>query len=444
MILSKAAAVILLLDPVWSFSPAYVSRPSFLSTPSALRSTTDTSSSTSFDAFESKLDEEDEPDYFSDEDDKVMTWQESLETFLDPNTDSAKRQVLLSDLVSAREEIRESVSAAVNDRNIDPILTPTGKKIREGTRTVAKQLTNDIIPSILEAASDPDLRDRTAKELPSLLPKVGQRIADAVVTQAKRQFEEFQGDISDPSRIPERLSAQREAIETEVRNIFAEVPENLSSPNYKVVSTGVDYEIREYEGYSSAATPMASVGDKPTEFDIATYGAAFNALAAYTFGANEESKSMEMTTPVATTSSGEMRFYLDLDGENAPEPLASEDRPNEKGAVVLVDVPPARLAVRRFTGFATEGEVLRQKDALLSSLSADGVEIDVDHGAPVPHLVFQYNPPYTIPVIRRNEIAVPVVEEGAVITKKDLDYEWEKEETADTAEVVEAPSDVEG
>jgi len=264
------------------------------------------------------------------------------------------------------------------------------------------------------------------------------------VTQAKRQFEELQGDISDPSRIPERLSAQREAIETEVRNIFAEVPENLSSPNYKVVSTGVDYEIREYEGYSSAATPMASVGDKPTEFDIATYGAAFNALAAYTFGANEESKSMEMTTPVATTSSGEMRFYLDLDGENAPEPLASEDRPNEKGAVVLVDVPPARLAVRRFTGFATEGEVLRQKDALLSSLSADGVEIDVDHGAPVPHLVFQYNPPYTIPVIRRNEIAVPVVEEGAVITKKDLDYEWEKEETADTAEVVEAPSDVEG
>uniref|UniRef100_A0A7S1B3Z3 Uncharacterized protein n=1 Tax=Corethron hystrix TaxID=216773 RepID=A0A7S1B3Z3_9STRA len=432
-----AVTFLLHLESIEAFSPNIVFRPSFLSA-TCMRSTAETTSSKSFDAFETKLDE-DEPDYFSDVGDKAMSWQENLEVLLDPNTDNAKRQVLLSDLVSARDDIKDSVAAAVNDRNIDPILTPRGKQIREGTRTVAKQLTTDIIPSILEAASNPDLRDRTAKELPSLLPKVGQRIADAVVTQAIKNFEDFQGDIADPSRIPERLSAQREAIESEVRNVFSEVPENYSSPKYDLVETGLDYEIREYEGYFSAATPMASVGDKPTEYDIATYGGAFNALAAYTFGANVDGKSMDMTTPVATTSAGEMRFYLNLDKmEEAPAPLASEDRPNEKGAVVIVEVPPARLAVRKFTGFATDGEVQRQKDSLLSSLAADSVEIDVDHGVSVPHLVFQYNPPYTIPVIRRNEIAVPVVEAGAVVTKKDLDIEWDTSKNE-----VEPPSDVE-
>eukprot|EP00957_Ditylum_brightwellii_P013672 1030318-Ditylum_brightwellii.AAC.1 len=99
---------------------------------------------------------------------------------------------------------------------------------------------------------------------------------------------------------------------------------------------------------------------------------------------------MEMTTPVSTTSAGEMRFCLKNDGVTTdnpyPNPLTEEDDSfNEKGAVKIVEVPPARLAVARFTGFVKEGEVARQKDALLSSLAADGVEIDVPHGAVVPH-----------------------------------------------------------
>ena len=77
-------------------------------------------------------------------------------------------------------------------------------------------------------------------------------------------------------------------------------------------------------------------------------------------------------------------------------------------AVELVDIPPARLAVRKFTGFVTDGEVARQKDVLLQALEMDGVELDVAHGAIVPYVVFQYNPPYTLPMVRRNEIAVPV------------------------------------
>ena len=82
------------------------------------------------------------------------------------------------------------------------------------------------------------------------------------------------------------------------------------------------------------------------------------------------------------------------------------------------------MAVRRFTGFVTEGEVARQKDALLSSLGIDGVEVDVPHGRPVPHIVLQYNPPYTVPIVRRNEIAVPVREPGVEVGAADLETEW--------------------
>ena len=217
---------------------------------------------------------------------------------------------------------------------------------------------------------------------------------------------------------------------TEAKNVFRETPEGLSGPEYRVVAEGVDYEIREYEAYTVASSSMAKVGESYSADDLANGGAAFNALAAYLFGANAEGKKMEMTTPVSTTSLGEMRFYLkrddgDVTVDQLPQPLTEEDEGfNEKGTVTLAEVPAARLAVRRFTGFVTEGEIARQKDALLSGLAADGVEVDVPHGKAVPHVVFQYNPPYTLPIVRRNEMAVPVRQPGVDVEAADLETEW--------------------
>ena len=49
--------------------------------------------------------------------------------------------------------------------------------------------------------------------------------------------------------------------------------------------------------------------------------------------------------------------------------------------------------------------------SVLTSINFDSqyIELDVPHGSTVGHVIFQYNPPYTIPIVRRNEIAVPVV-----------------------------------
>jgi hypothetical protein len=223
----------------------------------------------------------------------------------------------------------------------------------------------------------------------------------------------------------------------EAKNVFLETPEGYQGPSYTVVSKKEGYEIREYKGYTVASTTMGKVGEPYSMNDLSTTGTAFNALAAYLFGANEEGKAMEMTTPVTTTSLGEMRFFIPNASEDIPAPLEDASM-YEAGAVQIVQIPSTRLAVRRFTGFVTEGEVARQKDTLLSQLQLDGVEIDVPHGAVVPHVIFQYNPPYTIPMVRRNEIAVPVVTE---ITQKDLDSQWGQDDDLDEVDL--SPSDVE-
>jgi len=353
-----------------------------------------------FSAFADSLEEEPE---------EVLetSWQAKLEDFLDPKTNLAERQILLSELMSSNDEIRESVMDALAKRKIDPLLTPTGKKLQDGTRAVVRQIANDILPQLGKAPE-------TFPPSPQSLGKVGNQLFSVVSNQIQKNIEDLQDDLSDPiNKIPQRLQRQTEDLAQEVKNAFLETPEGLQAPSYTVVKCMDLYEVRDYEGYTVASTTMAK-GE-----DIATAGTAFNTLASYLFGSNEDSKSMAMTTPVTTTNLGEMRFYLAEN--NIPSP-------NSEAPIEIIDVPAARLAVRKFPGFVTDGEVARQKDTLLQALDMDGVELDVAHGAVVPHVVYQYNPPYTLPIVRRNEIAVPVKRLEDLESVTSLKQEWSVDE----------------
>ena len=313
-------------------------------------------------------------------------------------------------------------------------MTPTGKKLQDGTQVVARQITNDILPNLARTAGPP-------RNPGSLLPlpdpndvnKIGSRILNALSNQVQRNLEILQGDLANPVRIPQRISRQTTDFLTETRNVFSETPVGLEEPPYTVVATTDSYEIRDYDGYSVASTSMGkgvileSTERADTGTNLAETGAAFNTLAAYLFGANKQGESMDMTTPVTTTSWGEMRFYLSTKNQDIPDPLddASSGSLYETGSVTVLDIPPARLAVKKFTGFVTEGEITRQKDALLTALMMDDIELDVAHGDPISHVIFQYNPPYTLPIVRRNEIAVAVRRDDDVV---DLQKQWVEEE----------------
>ena len=71
-----------------------------------------------------------------------------------------------------------------------------------------------------------------------------------------------------------------------------------------------------------------------------------------------------------------------------------------------------RLAVSEFGGFATGAEVRRQRDALLRQLQRDGAPLCDPSGEA--YVLMQYNPPYTLPWLRRNEIAIELVTDAGV------------------------------
>ena len=52
---------------------------------------------------------------------KKATWQSKLDDLLNPSTNPAEKQILLSELLSSNEQIRESVMDALSSRKVRPI-----------------------------------------------------------------------------------------------------------------------------------------------------------------------------------------------------------------------------------------------------------------------------------------------------------------------------------
>lgn len=148
--------------------------------------------------------------------------------------------------------------------------------------------------------------------------------------------------------------------------------------------------------------------------------AAFRRLYRYLAGANAASEEVAMTAPVATRPAAAagtelpmtspvrtreegrgvtMAFYLPAEygPGDAPVPTDPEVR--------LVVEPGRTLAVRGFSWWATEGRVEDQRRALLSALADRGIE---PQGDPA---LLQYDPPWTLPFLRTNEVVVPVTRE---------------------------------
>ena len=112
------------------------------------------------------------------------------------------------------------------------------------------------------------------------------------------------------------------------------------------------------------------------------------------------SESIPMTAPVATEETDEgtgMAFYL-------PEEYTVESAPVPDDPAVSVEREPSRtLAVLPFSWYATDRRVERKERRLLDCLDDHGL---TTVGEP---FLLRYDPPWTPPFMRRNEVAVSVV-----------------------------------
>lgn len=180
-------------------------------------------------------------------------------------------------------------------------------------------------------------------------------------------------------------------------------------PKYEVIERiGNSVEIRRYAPRIAAEATIDIIKSGNPR------GEAFRIVAAYIFGANKGKKKIDMTSPVEFKTAGEtiamtapvqvnksekrlaMRFFMprQYSREELPEPVDSRVR--------LVNIPAETAAVLQFTGSTDDAAVSVRTAELLGLLRGTNWKTE---GSPT---ALFYNPPWTIPFLRRNEIAVAV------------------------------------
>lgn len=183
-------------------------------------------------------------------------------------------------------------------------------------------------------------------------------------------------------------------------------------PRFTVVERVGEIDIRRY-GPRLAAE--AEVGG-PEE---AARNEGFRKIAGYIFGGNTGQTSIAMTAPVAQSAGGSdsghsiamtapvaqmqgaggnwrIQFYM-------PAKYRRETLPAPKDpSVRIVDVPAQDYAVLRFSGSRSPAAVAAKSQALKARLAGARWRIV---GEPV---AWFYDPPWTAPFLRRNEVAAPV------------------------------------
>lgn len=88
-------------------------------TPTALQVTQQKQKQDAFAAFADSLEEQFQED-------PTTTWQSKIDSLLDPTTSLASRQLLLSELLAANQEIRDSVQEALTTRKVSFVVALRG------------------------------------------------------------------------------------------------------------------------------------------------------------------------------------------------------------------------------------------------------------------------------------------------------------------------------
>jgi len=211
------------------------------------------------------------------------------------------------------------------------------------------------------------------------------------------------------------LSSRLAAAAAAVLGASPGVAHAIEQPEYTVVSEHAGWELRSYEPAIEARVMVTG----PWE-DAGRDG--FRILGGYIFGGNQPQESIAMTAPVAaqrSNASGEsIAMTAPVAAQRSPgtaeleqwtiaftmpsewrlETLPIPDDPR----IELVQVPSRQVAALSFGLWATESRVAEKTAELLGGLDAAGF---TPLAEPV---VAQYNPPWTPPPFRNNEILVAV------------------------------------
>jgi len=194
----------------------------------------------------------------------------------------------------------------------------------------------------------------------------------------------------------------------------------IEEPKYKVLFNDGSMEVRRYEPLLMAEVLVEGDMDEASN-------KGFRLIADYIFGNNQnpdntasakiamtapvtvvpESSKISMTAPVTVapqsvqpdsgnTSTWRVHFVMP-----SQYSLSTIPKPKNK-AVSLRDVPEKYFVVLKYSGFNTESKVRRLNDEVLAWSQSKGLKT-----LGLPQLA-RYDPPWTLPMFRRNEIMVEI------------------------------------
>lgn len=189
--------------------------------------------------------------------------------------------------------------------------------------------------------------------------------------------------------------------------------DKVEQPEYTVAHKGEGYEVREY-------APQIAARVRVDGRDGAAMNAGFRPLADYIFGNNTKQSDIAMTSPVTQTAAGES---MDIAMTSPVTQTAAEDsedgqwvmfimpsehtmetlpKPNNE-RVELVEIPARAMAVVTFSGWGGANMMEKKRAELAEALAKDGISTS---GEPT---YARYDPPWTMPWSRKNEVMIPVV-----------------------------------
>ena len=190
------------------------------------------------------------------------------------------------------------------------------------------------------------------------------------------------------------------------------VMSRVEQPEYKVEASEGPIEIRSYGAMIAAQAEVQ--GERKTAIKEG-----FRLIAAYIFGANKPNAKIAMTAPVQQQSQQAVAMMMapvtqKVDG-NAwtvrfimPRSWTMETLPAPNDSRVrLIPIPAKRMVAIRFSGLSDDSLIQMKTEELRKYSSEHKLKATGE-----PLLAF-YNPPWTLPFFRRNEVMFELAEPPA-------------------------------
>ena len=179
----------------------------------------------------------------------------------------------------------------------------------------------------------------------------------------------------------------------------------IEEPKFEVLLTDGSFEIRQYAPYLTAETLVMGDMDEAS-------GKGFRLIADYIFGNNQAinsaaSEKISMTAPVTIEpqmSAGSMetsKQWLVKFIMPSQYTLATIPKP-KNSAVNLREVPSKRYAVLKYSGFNFQSKVQSKTQEAIEWVAKRNLQAT---GQPQ---LSRYDPPWTLPMLRRNEIMIEI------------------------------------